>query len=447
MAAGLGFKTFTTGEVLTAGDVNGYLMQGINVFASNAARDAAITSPQEGQFAYTKDTNSLWYYTGSAWAASGATGDIEGVSVTSPITGGGTSGTVTIGIDSTAVVPSQTGNSGKYLTTNGTSSSWATVSSGTTWTQKGGPSVFGTSVITTMAYNGTNLYAVGTYNGTLFTSPDLVTWTSRTSGFGSNGINRIIYENSLWVAVGNLGLISTSTDGVTWTARTSNMSSNDIFDVTYGNSLFVAVGDGGNGGSGGVTTSPDGATWTKRTTPTLSSAIMFSVAYGNGYFVAVGQQNTVCGIYSTNGTTWTALAATANFYASVVSYQNGNWFIFATAANGKYQATNPTGAWTNINGNNTLPTMGNYSNNYASNIAVSGGKFYFNPASYTAYSMVGVWDTNLSGTGQTTTLYSSIPAPFTVFNSGGNYGQYYSIYVNSSGGILLGTAGRILSSF
>jgi hypothetical protein len=57
-------------------------------------------------------------------------GDIEGVSVTSPITGGGTSGTVTIGIDSTAVVPSQTGNSGKYLTTNGTSSSWATVSSG-----------------------------------------------------------------------------------------------------------------------------------------------------------------------------------------------------------------------------------------------------------------------------------------------------------------------------
>lgn len=98
MAAGQGFKTFTTGEVLTAGDVNGYLMQGINVFASNAARDAAITSPQEGQFAYTKDTNSLWYYTGSAWAASGATGDIEGVTATSPLTGGGTSGTVTVGI-------------------------------------------------------------------------------------------------------------------------------------------------------------------------------------------------------------------------------------------------------------------------------------------------------------------------------------------------------------
>ena len=96
MAAGLGFKTFTTGEVLTAADTNGYLMQGINVFSSTAARDAAITSPQEGQFAFTKDTNGLWYYDGAAWVASGATGDIEGVTAGVGITGGGTSGTVTI---------------------------------------------------------------------------------------------------------------------------------------------------------------------------------------------------------------------------------------------------------------------------------------------------------------------------------------------------------------
>jgi hypothetical protein len=96
MAAGQGFKTFTTGEVLTAGDVNGYLMQGVLVFASAAARDAAITSPQEGQFAFTKDTNGLWYYDGAAWVASGATGDIEGVTAGVGISGGGTSGTVTV---------------------------------------------------------------------------------------------------------------------------------------------------------------------------------------------------------------------------------------------------------------------------------------------------------------------------------------------------------------
>lgn len=98
MAAGLGFKTFTTGEVLTAADVNGYLMQGILVFATEAARNSAITSPQEGQFAFTKDNNSLWYYTGSAWVASGATGDIEGITTgtDSGLSGGVTSGTAVL---------------------------------------------------------------------------------------------------------------------------------------------------------------------------------------------------------------------------------------------------------------------------------------------------------------------------------------------------------------
>ena len=71
MAAGLGFKTFTTGEVLTAADTNGYLMQGILVFASAAARDAAITSPQEGQACYLNDTNAVLTYSGTAWVAVG----------------------------------------------------------------------------------------------------------------------------------------------------------------------------------------------------------------------------------------------------------------------------------------------------------------------------------------------------------------------------------------
>jgi hypothetical protein len=75
MAAGLGYKEFTTGDVLTAADANGYLAsQVVMVFASAAARTSAIASPQEGMISYLKDTNSTEYYSGSAWAAIGGGG-------------------------------------------------------------------------------------------------------------------------------------------------------------------------------------------------------------------------------------------------------------------------------------------------------------------------------------------------------------------------------------
>jgi hypothetical protein len=84
MGAGLGFKDFTTGEVLTANDVDGYLMQGVWVFADATARDAAVTSPQEGNMAYLKDTNTVQYYSGSAWTAvSGASGSLTNILINS----------------------------------------------------------------------------------------------------------------------------------------------------------------------------------------------------------------------------------------------------------------------------------------------------------------------------------------------------------------------------
>ena len=123
MAAGLGFKDFVTGEVLTAADVDGYLMQGVWVFASAAARDAAVTSPQEGNFAYLKDTNVTTYYTGSAWANLDTTG------MTNPMT---TTGDIIYSSPGSTPVRLGIGTANQVLTVNSgaTAPEWKTAAGG-----------------------------------------------------------------------------------------------------------------------------------------------------------------------------------------------------------------------------------------------------------------------------------------------------------------------------
>jgi hypothetical protein len=66
--AGAGFKSFVNGNVLLASEVNTFMMeQQIMVFAGTGAREAAITSPSEGMFAFLKDTDTLTFYDGSDW--------------------------------------------------------------------------------------------------------------------------------------------------------------------------------------------------------------------------------------------------------------------------------------------------------------------------------------------------------------------------------------------
>jgi hypothetical protein len=271
------------------------------------------------------------------------------------------------------------GSTGQVLTVAGGVPTWSTPASGTiTFTIRLTPSASWSPK--TIATNGSTIYVAGGSNGVLYSSTDSgVTWTSRTSGFGSSVIGAIAYGNGIFVAVGNSGLITTSTDGVTWTARTAGVAANNLYYVAYINNLFVAVGGGANGGTGGITTSTDGITWTKRTTPTTSSTNIYSVTYGGGYYVAVGNANTRAGYYSTDAVTWTVLPASMATTLEGVFYNGSRFFALAQSGDGFYNAGAPSSAWSAIGG---TPNPYVVDNSMNTTTPVYSGYMYFPVAAF-----------------------------------------------------------------
>ena len=121
--AGAGFKTFAASSVLTSTDVNTYLMQqAVMVFATAAARTAAITAPSEGMVTYLSDSNILQVYTGASWLTISDDGGL-------PVANGGTGSTTAagarqnLGTGLTKIIPtSVTYAGGTGTTTNGVAS-------------------------------------------------------------------------------------------------------------------------------------------------------------------------------------------------------------------------------------------------------------------------------------------------------------------------------------
>ena len=83
-----------------------------------------------GALYFNSTTPGMYVWTGSAWTVMATSGDIESVTAGTGLSGGGTAGAVTVSLDTTSayVVPSQATHNGKFLTTDGSTASWVSIS-------------------------------------------------------------------------------------------------------------------------------------------------------------------------------------------------------------------------------------------------------------------------------------------------------------------------------
>jgi len=99
MAAG-NWVDWNTGDLVTAASFQDIQDSIVFIYASEAAANTALTNKVTGTIFYDTTAQVIKAWNGSSWI-SAETGDIEGVTAGTNLNGGGTSGTVTVNLDST----------------------------------------------------------------------------------------------------------------------------------------------------------------------------------------------------------------------------------------------------------------------------------------------------------------------------------------------------------
>lgn len=178
--------------------------------------------------------------------------------------------------------------------------------------------------INQILWNPTHNQFVAVGGAKVMTSPDGITWTTRSTPV-SYTWQTVAYSSTLnkYVVVGQNGVnidYITSADGITWTTGTGFTSGqrttktarakNLIWSSVH--NLFVLIGiNSGSGNALYIYTSPDAVTWTTRTQPAGSVSYTSNLTYNAelGKYVLFTTSNMIT---STDAVTWTATAYTAD---------------------------------------------------------------------------------------------------------------------------------------